>query len=103
MPADLPKLPPARGASASGSPTARVFTVADVAASYGVSEAVVLNWIRNQELRALNVGRAGSRRPTWRITSEAIAEFEAKRTQTLPVARRQRRRKVGGNVIEFYR
>ena len=83
-------------------PTTGPFTVATVAKRYAVSEAVVLNWIRNKELSALKVSRSGSRRPTWRITRDALAEFEARRAPTLPAPRRQHRRKAKTEVVEFY-
>jgi excisionase family DNA binding protein len=78
-------------------------TVADVAARYGVSEHTVLTWIRNRELRAVNVGRrprAG--KPRWRITEDALADFERVRTPTPPPPQARRRRRPA-EVIEFYR
>jgi hypothetical protein len=74
-----------------------------VASRYGVTEAAVLAWIRSDELRALNVGRKpGSKKPRWRVSEQALAEFEAGRVVT-PLVPRARRRRRAENVIEFYR
>ncbi len=78
-------------------------TVADVAERYGVCEHTVLGWIARGELRAINVGRRpGGKKPRWRITQEALAEFELGRTATPPL-RRAERRKRSAEVIEFYK
>jgi hypothetical protein len=79
------------------------FGVPDVCERYRVSEATVLHWIHSGQLRALNVGRTpGARRPRWRITAQALEEFEAARSAA-PPAPRQRRRRQRDDVIEFYR
>lgn len=72
-------------------------TVRQVAARYGVANHSVLAWIRNGELRALDVSRRpGGRRPTWRITLESLRAFEVSRTplSPAPVARRKRREEI---------
>lgn len=73
------------------------FTVRDVVDRYGVHEQTVLLWIRNGELDAVNVGREpGKQKPRWRITQEALAAFEARRStngQTDVKPQRRRRRK----------
>jgi excisionase family DNA binding protein len=81
-----------------------VNTVEKIADRYGVGVHTVLAWIRNRELQAINVGRtAGRKRPSWRISDEALAAFEAARSAspTPPPTRRPRRPKAVG-VIEFY-
>jgi excisionase family DNA binding protein len=79
----------------------RSLTVQEVADRYGVSQHVILYWIRTHELSAVNVcRRAGAKRPTWRITEQALAEFEARRTPT-PTAPRRRKAKAEG-VVAFY-
>jgi transposase len=78
-------------------------TVKDIIARYCVSEGTVLAWIKRGELRAINVGRqAGSKKPRWRITPEALGAFEQLRTPSPPVPR-MRRRKRPVDVIEFYK
>ena len=78
------------------------FTVRDVAERYGVSEATVLAWIATGELRAFNASRsAGSKKPHWRISEDALTEFEARRS-TAPAPTRRTRRKEP-TVEHFYR
>ena len=50
------------------------------ASQIGVNVHAVLNWIRSGELRALNLASRLGRRPRWKLTREAIEEFERKRT-----------------------
>jgi excisionase family DNA binding protein len=77
-------------------------TVRQVAEHHAVSDRTVLAWIRAGELRAVNVTRRpGAGKPRWRITQEALAAFEQRRTPT-PVAPQTRRRKRPADVIEFY-
>ena len=78
-------------------------SVHDVCEHYGVGEHTVLGWIKRGELRAFNVGRRpGGKRPRWRITAQALAEFERSRTPTPPLLR-VRRKKTAPGVIEFYK
>jgi excisionase family DNA binding protein len=79
------------------------FTIPDICDRFDVSEGTVLAWIHAGELRAINVGRTpGARKPRWRITRQALEDFEAARTAT-PAAPRPRRRRQREDVIEFYR
>jgi hypothetical protein len=85
----------------SARPDQTMFTPVEVAALYRVTEATVLTWIRTGDLKAVNVGRTrAAKKPRWRITAAALAEFEAARTPT-PATPRVRR-KQRGDVIEFY-
>ena len=80
----------------------QALTVAQVAQRYGVGMHTVLGWIKAGQLRAVNVARKpGSKRPRWRITTDALATFEALRTATAPVPKAQRRRQPAG-IMEFY-
>lgn len=73
----------------------RALTVCDLCDRYGVNEHTVLAWIRNGELRALNVGRRlGTKKPRWRVTPEALAAFEALRTPQPPPPRTRRTRQT---------
>lgn len=57
------------------------FSTAELAERYGVNISKVGEWIRNGELRALNVAQTiNGHRPRYRITAEAVAEFERRRT-----------------------
>jgi excisionase family DNA binding protein len=78
-------------------------SVHDLTERFGVSEHTVLAWIRSGELRAVNVGRRpGGKKPRWRITQEALEQFELARTPTPPLPR-ARRQKRPADVIEFYK
>jgi excisionase family DNA binding protein len=60
------------------------YTVKDVCNRFDVHEQSVLSWIHNGELKAVNVGREpGKQKPRWRITEEALREFEEKRTNAV--------------------
>lgn len=67
--------------------------VKDVAERYAVSIPTVLAWISSNELRAVNVARSRGKRPTWRITPEALDAFELIRTPAPAAPRAQRGRK----------
>jgi hypothetical protein len=76
--------------------------VRDIAQRLAVTEHAVLSWIKAGELKAINVSRRpGAKRPTWRITQEALEAFEARRTPTLTLPRVSRRTRSTG-VIECY-
>ena len=51
----------------------------ELAARWGVAIDKVLLFIRTGELRAFNVATKTSRRPRYRITEEAVSEFETAR------------------------
>lgn len=54
-----------------------MLTVADLRDRFGVTEHTVLTWIRSGELPAVNVGRRpGAGKPRWRVSPEALAQFE---------------------------
>src|SRR6185312_8566125 len=53
-----------------------LLSVGDVAEHFGVGIHAVLNWIGSGELKAVNVGMKGAKRPSWRVTREALEEFE---------------------------
>jgi excisionase family DNA binding protein len=86
----------------STTPTRRLLSIRDVCERYTVSERTVLDWLHSGQLRGLNVGRRpDAGKPRWRISEEALAEFEASRTPTLPPPVSRRKRKLA-DVIEFY-
>lgn len=63
----------------------RTFSVKDIAERHSVTEHTVLGWIlKTHELKAINVGRRlGAGKPRWRVTEEALKEFEQLRS-TVP-------------------
>jgi excisionase family DNA binding protein len=81
---------------------ARALNVREVCERLAVAEHTVLSWIRNGELRAINVGRRpGTKKPRWRVTPEALATFVLLRSPAPPAPKRQRRRKHD-QTINFY-
>jgi hypothetical protein len=50
------------------------------AARIGSKPDTVIGWIRSGELLAINVASRGATRPRYRISPEAIAEFERRRS-----------------------
>lgn len=63
------------------------FTVKEVAEQYGLKIHVVLGWIKNGELAAINVGHSYKcKKPRYRIKASALQEFEHLRS-TLPERR----------------
>ena len=78
----------------------RGFTIADVAARYRVGPDKVRAWVRRGDLAAINTASALCGRPQLRITPEALAAFERRRTVgPQPAAQRRRRRTAG---VDFY-
>jgi excisionase family DNA binding protein len=63
----------------------------------GISPDTVLGFIRRGELKASNVSKA--QRPRYRITPEALAEFEARRTTERPQVQRRRKPSTSGLII----
>lgn len=80
-------------------------TPAEVAALYRVGTANVLHWISSGALPAVNTSR-GTQRPRWRISREALEQFERRRAaKPRPKAARRRRRPErdgAGAVIEYW-
>jgi len=68
------------------------YSPADIAERYGIDHAKVLNWIAAGALRAVNVATNPSGRPRWRISEEALAEFEQSRANVKPVKPTRRRK-----------
>jgi excisionase family DNA binding protein len=80
-----------------------MYTVQDIQRRYNVTVHTVLQWIHSGELKAVNVGRTPEgKKPRWRVSEQALAEFEAKRT-SMPAVPRAKRRKRPADVIEFYK
>jgi hypothetical protein len=72
-----------------------------LAKAWGCKASTVLGFIRNGELAAVNLARRGAKRPRWRISPEAIRDFEHARTFSPQQVQVRRRHKAEG-VIEFF-
>lgn len=72
--------------------SAHYVTPPALARQYGIKPEKVIVWIRRGELRAVNVAERVGGRPRWRISAEAIEEFERRRSAVRP-AKTHRRRK----------
>jgi hypothetical protein len=84
------------------SDTPRTHTVASVARLYRISEDKVRNLIRKGELAAVNVAATLCGRPQLRITPQALAEFERRRSAaTIPPPKPARRRKQR-QIVDYY-
>lgn len=68
-------------------------TIRDIEDRYQVRQHTVLGWIRSGELKAINVRRSGSKRPSWRITEEALQEFEERRVNGTPLGENKKRKR----------
>jgi hypothetical protein len=80
----------------------RGLTVADVAARYRVSPDKVRGWVRRGELAAINVATALCGRAQLRITPEALAAFERRRSAAAAPAQPSRRPRRTAQMIDFY-
>lgn len=81
------------------------FTPPQVARSRQLRVGKVLAWIRTGELAAVNCAERRGGRPRWRISAEALAAFDAARSnraafRARPPPRPKRRRDDG--VIEYF-
>ena len=78
-------------------------SVRDVCERYGVSEHTVSGWIHSGSLAAFSVSRkAGAKKPSRRVTQEALTAAEQQRAHTPPQPR-AKRRKGSADVIELYK
>ncbi len=73
-----------------------------VAKRLRVSADKVRDWINKGELKAVNVANRDSSRPRWRISEDAIRDFENKRQASTPPSAVQRRKKNDDGIIEFF-
>ena len=74
-------------------------TPPQVAKRLGVSPDAVRGWIRSGELKATNTADPKKKRPRYRVTPDAVAEFERKRN-VVPIEQVRRRRKPDSEHLE---
>jgi excisionase family DNA binding protein len=81
----------------------RKLTPPEVARLWGISLDSIMTWIRNGELRAINVAKRLGGRPRYRIDVKDLADFENRRAvqPPPPIQRRSRRRKYD-NVTQYF-
>lgn len=74
----------------------------EIAAKAGCKVDKVLAWINSRELIAINYGSSQTGgKPRWRVTAEALEDFERART-TQPAAKPVPRRKRTDTPIKSY-
>lgn len=79
----------------------RYMSPPQVAEILAVDCAKVRTWCASGELRAVNVATRSVGRPRWRISPEALADFEAARAAP-PRQRAARKQRRDPAVIEFF-
>jgi hypothetical protein len=90
---------------AASRPEPRDWTVPELARQMRVNQNKVLRLIRSGELAAYNIAATTASRPKWRITSEAIASFQAARSATSTsggAVRKAPRMQIPKDVIRFF-
>ncbi len=81
----------------------QTYTVAQIAERFQVDQHKVLTWIRNGQLRAINVATSPtSLRPRWRVTADALIAFEAARSTSPAPKIARRRRQADPKIIQFF-
>jgi len=76
-------------------------TPPELARIYRVDIHTVLAWIRNGQLRAVNVG-SGTKRPRWRIDPADVAVFEAARTAQPSPPTQRRKKAASGWTFQYF-
>ena len=76
------------------------YTVAALCRRWRVGADKVRGFIRRGELLAVNLASHLSGKPQWRITPEAVAAFEARRTSAPPPKTPRRKKRTG--EIDFF-
>ena len=83
--------------------SARYVTPPALAALWGCKPDKVLGFIRRGDLRAFDISQhPGVGRPRWRISTEAIEEFERRRAAVKP-AKTRKQRKGKSEVLDIIR
>lgn len=84
--------------------TTKTISPSELAKRWKIKNTKVLAWIRSGELAAFDVSNApGIGRPRFRITADAISDFQRKRSGAIvkPV-RRTRRPKTTEKIIQYF-
>ena len=70
-----------------------MLTPPTIAKRFGVKADTVRSWIHAGELPAINVAPSGSKKPSFRVSDEALKAFEQRRSGKAPAKPKRRRRK----------
>lgn len=81
--------------------TQSYWTPPELARLRRVTPEKVIGFIRAGRLRATDLASPGSSRPRFRISPQAVQDFERGRQPEPPPVRAERRRKSEGNLIRF--
>jgi len=79
----------------------RTFTCPEVAKYLRISPEKCIGFIRSGELKAFNVGK-GKTKPRYRISQQAIDDFEASRLVITQPKTTRRKRRRDPSIIEFF-
>jgi hypothetical protein len=78
----------------------KLLTTADVAKHFIVNIDKILGFINSGELEAINIAKdANGKNPRWRITPEALADFERRRSSA-PPAKPSRRKQPASDSYQ---
>lgn len=82
------------------------YSVQEICELLNVREGTVLIWIRNNELKAINIGRTASKnKPRWRVSQKNLDAFLEARSRTVNGTSRSakaRRRKLSTASVEHF-
>jgi len=73
-----------------------------IAKMYGCNVYKILTWIRNGELKAINIATKLGGRPRYIVKREELEAFERRRQVQPPPPIVRRRRRKDPNVIEYF-
>lgn len=68
----------------------------------GCKSETVIGLIRSGELRAFDISKKTATRPRYRISMDAIIEFENNRSGKEEVTKKQRRTKKQSSVVNYF-
>ena len=80
---------------------ASALTPGQVADHWNCAIETVLRLIRSGRLRAFSLSPPGSKRPRWRVSPDALVEFE-NRNAVVPRSKATKRQRRQSDVIEFF-
>ncbi len=84
--------------------SSKALTPAQLAEKWQVKTDTVQSLIHSGQLRAFNVGTLGAKKPRWRISPDAIVEFEnLRRAGPRPTTQRKpRRQSQPSDFVEYF-